>query len=143
MDVKAMQEAALRLHGRHDFSAFRSTSVDKANPICLIEDVEMLKLDESELQFEIQADHFLYNMVRIIVGTLVDIGLGKRQGQCLVDALESGNRDFLGPTAPPWGLCLEAVNYPASFELFGENTRPATNVPDSQPIERPSQNCSS
>jgi tRNA pseudouridine38-40 synthase len=78
LDLQIMQDAASRLVGRHDFSAFRSTSDDISSPICTINRAELLNLREGELEFWIAADHFVYNMVRIIVGTLIDIGLGKR-----------------------------------------------------------------
>ena len=70
------------------------------------------------LEFRIVADHFVYNMVRIIVGTLIEVGLAKRDAQSVSDALERGDRDLAGPTAPPWGLTLDKVSYPDEFRLW-------------------------
>lgn len=117
LDLQIMQDAAARLVGRHDFSAFRSTSDDISSPICTINRAELLNLREGVLEFWIAADHFVYNMVRIIVGTLIDIGLGKRGADAISQALLEPNRSLTGPTAPPWGLTLNAVRYPG-FSLW-------------------------
>ncbi len=118
LDLKAMEDGALRLLGRHDFSAFRSTNSDKSSPICVVERCELLNLREGVLEFWIAADHFVYNMVRIIVGTLIELGLAKRDAQSISNALERGERDLAGPTAPPWGLTLVKVSYPDEFRLW-------------------------
>ena len=76
LDIHSMQMAAQNLLGRHDFSSFRSSNADKTNTICEVSRAEMLNKGEGQVEFWIAADHFVYNMVRIIVGTLVDIGLG-------------------------------------------------------------------
>lgn len=118
MNIEAMMEAAKFLIGRHDFLAFKSTSTDPVDSVCRVERAEILNLGEGKLEFWISADHFVYNMVRIIVGTLVEIGLGKRPASDLKDALQSKQRHQAGPTAPPWGLCLQSVQYPKHFNLF-------------------------
>jgi len=117
LSLKPMQDGASRLLGQHDFSAFRSSTTSNANPSCLIYRAELLNLREGELEFWIAADHFVYNMVRIIVGTLIDIGLGKRGADAISQALLEPNRSLTGPTAPPWGLTLNAVRYPG-FSLW-------------------------
>lgn len=116
--LKPMQDAAFALLGKHDFSSFRSSNADNSSPICTVSRSELLKLGEGQLEFWIAADHFVYNMVRIIVGTLVDIGLGKREPDCVREALLTSNRDLCGPTAPPRGLTLDSVVYPAEYKLF-------------------------
>ncbi len=121
LDLNLLSQAALQLQGKHNFSAFRSTSSDQreiSSPVCLVERSEILNLGEGELEFWIQADHFVYNMVRIIVGTLVEIGLHKRSIESLACALEKLDRDLTGPTAPPWGLTLNSVRYPDQYNLF-------------------------
>lgn len=118
MNIDTMAEAAKRLIGRHDFLAFKSTSTDPYETVCQVKQAEILNLGEGKLEFWISADHFVYNMVRIIVGTLVEIGLGKRPASDLEDALQSKQRYQAGPTAPPWGLCLQSVQYPQHFNLF-------------------------
>ncbi len=123
LDLKAMADGASRLLGRHDFSAFRSTNSDKSSPLCVVERSELLNLREGVLEFWIAADHFVYNMVRIIVGTLIEIGLDKRDAQSISDALAKGERDLAGPTAPPWGLTLYEVSYPEEFRLWQQKNQ--------------------
>jgi len=118
IDLKGMRDAASRLLGQHDFAAFRSTNHDKSSTICTVSRSELLNLREGVLEFWIAADHFVYNMVRIIVGTLIEVGLGKRDAQSVSDALISGDRNLAGPTAPPWGLTLTDVSYPDEFRLW-------------------------
>jgi len=121
LDLKLLTDAASTLLGKHDFSAFRSTSSDPreiSSPICRIERSQILNKGEGELEFWIRADHFVYNMVRIIVGTLVEIGLHKRSIDSIACALEKLDRNLSGPTAPPWGLTLHRVTYPDEYNLF-------------------------
>ena len=118
LNISNMQEAAQHLLGTHDFSAFKSTNADEVSPICTVNRAELLNYGEGKLEFWISADHFVYNMVRIIVGTLVDIGLGKREPSDLSYALTEKGRHLSGPTAPALGLCLHQVDYPAEFNLF-------------------------
>lgn len=118
LDVASMRLAAANLLGEHDFKAFKSTSSARVTSICRVKRAELLNLGEGVLEFWIAANHFVYNMVRIIVGTLVEIGLGKRQPDSLSNALSSGNRNLAGPTAPSWGLCLHSVQYPEAYKLF-------------------------
>jgi tRNA pseudouridine38-40 synthase len=118
LSLKPMQDGASRLLGQHDFSAFRSSTTSNANPSCLIYRAELLNLREGELEFWIAADHFVYNMVRIIVGTLLEIGLGKRDAESVSQALEKRDRELAGPNAPPWGLTLDSVHYPEAFRLW-------------------------
>lgn len=130
LNVSAMQEAARPLLGTHDFSAFRSTSADPSSPVCTVERADLLNLGEGELEFWISANHFVYNMVRIIVGTLVEIGLDKRPVTRLTEALSRNDRELAGPTAPPWGLTLVSIRYPEEFQLFGcqNNQNPVREV---------------
>jgi tRNA pseudouridine38-40 synthase len=118
LSLEPMLDGASRLLGRHDFSAFRSSTTSNANPSCLIYRSELLHLREGQLEFWIAADHFVYNMVRIIVGTLLEIGLGKRDAESVTTALEKRDRDLAGPNAPPWGLTLDSVHYPEAFRLW-------------------------
>jgi tRNA pseudouridine38-40 synthase len=75
-----------------------------------IYDAELIK-EENLLKLYIKGDGFLYNMVRIIAGTLIDIGKGIKSIDCIEDALINKNRKVLGQTAPPQGLFLMKVNY--------------------------------
>ncbi len=124
LDLKAMQDGASRLSGRNDFTAFRSTNADKSSTVCTVTRAELLQLGDGKLEFWIAADHFVYNMVRIIVGTLTEIGLGKKTPDSVGNALDIGDRALSGPTAPPWGLTLSSVRYPRQYKLF-ENEIPS------------------
>lgn len=127
LNIANMQEAARALLGTHDFSAFKSSNADEASPICTVNRAELLNYGEGKLEFWISADHFVYNMVRIIVGTLVDIGLGKREPSDLSYALTEKGRNLAGPTAPACGLCLHQVDYPAEFNLFQRGSQEEPN----------------
>ncbi len=122
LDLKAMQDATAGLLGNHDFSSFRSTNADNSSTVCTVFRSELLSLGEGQLEFWITADHFVYNMVRIIVGTVVEIGLGKRHPNCVEQALQTSNRDLCGPTAPPWGLTLISVGYGDEYNLFADDS---------------------
>ena len=106
-----VNELAQALVGKHDFAAFRGaadTRTDTVRQIFRI-DVRPAHSDERITLVEVEGDKFLYNMVRIIVGTLIDIGRERRPKDSLVRALASHARTDLGITAPPDGLCLERV----------------------------------
>jgi tRNA pseudouridine38-40 synthase len=111
LDENAMKEAIVCLPGKHDFSAFKSGNADKISPICEVKYAKLLNLGEGELEFSIAANHFVYNMIRIIVGTLVKIGLKKRPVDSLKLALVGAQRNLAGPTAPALGLSLVSVKY--------------------------------
>ncbi len=115
LDIASMQKAVAYLPGTHDFTAFRSSNSDKSSSICEVSYAKLLNLGEGELEFSIAANHFVYNMIRIIVGTLVEIGLKKRNPESLKMALMGGKRKLAGPTAPAWGLCLVSVKYPPPY----------------------------
>lgn len=126
LDQSRMQRAASCLLGTHDFSSFKSSNTDRTESHCSICRVEFLNLGEGQLEFWIAADHFVYNMVRIVVGTLVEIGLGKKASESLLQALKQPDRNLAGPTAPPWGLTLDSVKYPSVFKLFELSAAPPT-----------------
>jgi tRNA pseudouridine38-40 synthase len=112
LDVAAMQQACATLVGRHDCTSFcRTSSVEPDRTECDIQRVELSR-GEDALVFEIKADRFLHSMVRAIVGTLIEVGQGKRDAQCFASILADRSRDAAGETAPAHGLCLEEVEYP-------------------------------
>ena len=121
LNTEKMMLAAQALVGDHDFAAFKSTSTYTGTSQCQLHFAELLKLGEGQLEFWIEANHFVYNMVRIIVGTLIEIGLEKKSPESLELALKGKDRSLAGPTAPPWGLCLKSVSYPEAFNLFSLN----------------------
>jgi len=110
LNVKAMEQAASHFLGRHEFSAFcssKSCVKDRNREIKKAYWEEQGEL----LRFTIEADGFLYNMVRIIVGTLLETGQGRIQPEDIPGIIASRNRKAAGPTVPARGLCLEKVFY--------------------------------
>jgi tRNA pseudouridine38-40 synthase len=118
LNIKAMQTAALQLLGEHDFSAFKSSHADHHGAVCKVAQAEILNLGEGMLELWIEANRFVYNMVRVIAGTVIEIGLSKRAADDLLRVIATKDRNQAGPTAPAWGLCLESVKYPSSYGLF-------------------------
>ncbi|MGI9953041.1 tRNA pseudouridine(38-40) synthase TruA [Moorellaceae bacterium AZ2] len=110
LDLDSMDKAAACLKGRHDFRAFAATGRPVKNFEREIKDIRWTRQGPF-LYLDITADGFLYHMVRIIVGTLVEIGLGKRDPGEMKSILVGRRREQAGPTAPPQGLCLERVEY--------------------------------
>ena len=111
LDFEAMRRAILALPGQHSFAAFC-----KQNPMpdhfdCWIADCTLAR-NGAELIFEIEGNRFLRHMVRIIVGTLTEIGTGRRDPRAMADLLLGGQRSRAGVTAPARGLCLLRVSYP-------------------------------
>lgn len=112
-DWEAMNEAATRLVGRYDFSAFCRTRSETKNRTCAVTDARWLPDGRpDDWRFEIAADRFLHGMVRAIVGTLLDVGRGRRTAASVADVLASADRRAAGAAAPPHGLVLHAVSYP-------------------------------
>lgn len=116
-----MNRAAAHLCGTHDFSAFRAEGSQTRSPVRTVFDCRVLK--EGELYtVVITGDGFLYNMVRIVTGTLVAVATGRIAADSVKDILASRHRTRAGATAPPEGLCLAKVFYDeADFE---RKTRP-------------------
>jgi tRNA pseudouridine38-40 synthase len=115
LDLEAMRLAAKYLEGCHDFEAFQSLGSPRLTTVRTIRDLSINQtpaLEGYDIGIEIEADGFLYNMVRNIVGSLVDIGVGRFSSHWIQDLLESKDRGRAGQTAPPQGLCLLRVNYP-------------------------------
>jgi len=110
LDLEAMREAAGRLLGEHDFRGFATSLEQRENTVRTIFQCEVARAG-SEIQVAIQGDGFLYNMVRNIVGTLIEIGRGHWAPDRIDLILASRNRQDAGPTAPPEGLSLVCVHY--------------------------------
>ena len=109
LDVKAMEEAAKQLCGEHDFSAFCGNAKMKKSTVRFIRSIEIRREGE-ELQLFFTGNGFLHNMVRILVGTLVEVGRGERSPES-IPALFGGKRAEAGFLAPAQGLCLMEVTY--------------------------------
>ncbi|MFZ5816900.1 MAG: tRNA pseudouridine(38-40) synthase TruA [Bacillota bacterium] len=110
LDLPLMREAAALLVGTHDFAAFRSTGGAAKSSTRTITRLELTEASPF-LHIDVAADGFLYNMVRILAGSLLEVGAGRRTPEDLRRALETGERRFAGKTLPPHGLCLEEVTY--------------------------------
>ena len=106
----AMQQAAATLIGLQDFSSFEGSLTDNTNPICNLQRLAVIRQDDQVL-IEAYADRFLKHMVRAIVGTVVEVGVGKRTPDSLTAVLRAQDRSAAGQTAPPQGLCLMRVDY--------------------------------
>lgn len=110
VDVQKMQNASQMLLGQHDFRAFCSSGTTVVDFVRTIYDIK-IENTQDYLKFFVSGNGFLYNMVRIIVGTLIDIGSGKLDPSCLEKMLSTGKRELGGKTAKPNGLYLYDVEY--------------------------------
>jgi len=111
IDLARMELAASLLPGRHDFSAFALAGGSHGQPLRSIFAAGWSEQGE-ELRFTITGEGFLRGMVRALVGTLIEVGLGRRSPEELGDLLSGRPRSAAGPTAPAHGLILETVSYP-------------------------------
>ncbi len=109
LDIVAMEQAAGELVGTHDFSAFCANPKMKKSTVRCIQSIQILRQGD-ELRFYFQGNGFLHNMVRILVGTLVEVGSGQRTAASIPE-LFGGKREASGFLAPASGLCLMEVIY--------------------------------
>ena len=132
IDVQAMVVAAQLIRGRQDFASFQAAGSDRKTTVRDIRALDIIDQDRAivcngageggwdnvrNLAIEVEADGFLYNMVRNIVGSLVEVGRGKRPPSWITEVIAAHDRRLAGPTAPPHGLFLLWVQYPD--DLFG------------------------
>jgi tRNA pseudouridine38-40 synthase len=115
LDVDAMRAALAPLRGKHDFSAFRAAAGRDRSPVCTIAAVRLV-VRGALLGILVSADAFLHHMVRNVVGSVLEVGQGRRPAAWLADVLDGRDRRRAGPTAPAHGLYLLGVRYP--FPLF-------------------------
>ena len=109
LDLAAMNKASVLLLGEHDFSAFCAAKSKKKSTIRRIDSIAIKQVGE-EIQFDVTGNGFLYNMVRIMVGTLVEVGLHQRDADS-IPQLFGGNRADAGMLMSAQGLCLMEVSY--------------------------------
>ena len=125
LDVAAMRAAAPQLVGKHDFAALRASNCRAQTTVRELRKLELAE-DGPRLSITVEATAFLKNMVRNLVGTLVEVGHGKRDPGSLAALLESRDRTRAGPTAPAHGLVLDQVFYlPGNLD-----PRPARPAPE-------------
>ena len=110
LDIKLMRKEAGVLLGKHNFRSFQAADKKERRPIRTIRDMRVKK-DKEFIHLDIEADGFLYNMVRNIAGTLIEIGRGKFTPGYIKKILSLRDRKFAGPTAPAKGLRLIKVNF--------------------------------
>jgi tRNA pseudouridine38-40 synthase len=110
LDVDAMIAAAPRLEGIHDFGAFRAAQCQATQTIRKMHSVRVRRTTDPDIvELEITGSGFLQYMVRIMAGTLLQVGIGQRKAESINELLESGDRTLGGPTLPPHGLTLVKV----------------------------------
>jgi tRNA pseudouridine38-40 synthase len=111
LDVGAMRAATEHLVGRHDFAAFQAADCAAHHAVREVRRLDVLGEPGGRIDVIVEATAFVKHMVRNMVGTLVDVGRGKRAAASLAALVASRDRTAAGPTAPPQGLCLEEVFY--------------------------------
>jgi tRNA pseudouridine38-40 synthase len=114
LNVETMMESGHALTGRHDFSSFESAGSERPNSVRTITELTVRRGTHElsdRVTIEVAGDGFLYNMVRTIVGTLVEVGRGKQSVEWPAKVLAARDRRRAGQTAPPHGLFLVSVNY--------------------------------
>lgn len=119
LDPDAMRQGAQHLQGEHDFAALQTAGSKRATTVRTIHEITVEQESAqvwTKTVIEVQANGFLYNMVRNIVGTLVLVGHGERSPAWVAEVIQSRDRRMAGPTAPPQGLFLVSVEYPSDEE---------------------------
>ncbi len=109
-DIEAMQKAASYLIGKHDFKSFCGNSKMKKSTVRIVDKIEIVR-KKDYLYFTFHGTGFLQNMIRILVGTLLEVGRGAYPPEHVQEILDALDRKLAGPTAPAGGLCLIEVDY--------------------------------
>ena len=110
LNVEKMNEAAKYFLGEHDFKGFKASGTSSKSSVRTIYEAKVYK-ENNRVIIELSGNGFLYNMVRIISGTLIEVGLGKIAPEDIADIIKSGDRERAGKTLPPQGLYLVKVEY--------------------------------
>ena len=110
LNVENMKKAIKYFEGEHDFKAFKSSGTSSKSSVRTIYNANIITEGEN-IAIDLTGNGFLYNMVRIIAGTLVDVGLGKIKAEDIPNIMESKDRSKAGKTLPPHGLMLLKVDY--------------------------------
>jgi len=111
LNIENMKEAIKYFEGEHDFKAFKASGTSSKSSVRTIYKAEIIEKPDNRIFVELTGNGFLYNMVRIIVGTLVDVGLEKIFPEDIPSIIKEGKRELAGKTLPPNGLFLLKVEY--------------------------------
>lgn len=111
LDVEKMKQAAQYIVGEHDFKSFCSAKSQVTDTVRTVYNLDITKNDEDIISFRISGNGFLYNMVRIIVGTLIKVGLSVYPPEHVKEIIDAKDRNVAGPKAPAKGLTLMGINY--------------------------------
>ena len=111
LDVEKMKKAVKYFEGEHDFKAFRASGTSSKSSVRKIYKAEVKEMPNEKIYIELTGNGFLYNMVRIISGTLVEVGLNNIEPEDIPKIIEAKNRQMAGKTLPPQGLFLMKVEY--------------------------------
>lgn len=110
LNEDTMHQAAQYLVGQHDFTTFRDTQCQAKSPTKTIDAITITRVEE-EIHFHFRARSFLHKQVRSMVGSLIEVGLGKQEQYAIKKMLDGKKRTLCGPVAPPDGLYLISVKY--------------------------------
>ena len=111
LDINKMKEAVKYFEGEHDFKAFKASGTSNKSSVRTIYKAEVIEAENERIYIELTGNGFLYNMVRIISGTLVEVGLGKIKPKDIENIIKLQKRENAGKTLPPQGLYLVKVEY--------------------------------
>lgn len=111
LDIEKMKKAVKFFEGEHDFKAFKASGTSSKSSVRTIFKAEVIEKPDERIWIELTGSGFLYNMVRIIAGTLVEVGLGKIEPEEIPNIIKSQKRENAGKTMPPQGLYLVSVKY--------------------------------
>lgn len=111
LDIEKMKQAIGYFEGEHDFKAFKASGTSSKSSVRTIYKAEIIEQENQKIWIELTGNGFLYNMVRIIAGTLVEIGLGNIKPEEIPSIIEGKDRTKAGKTLPPQGLYLVKVEY--------------------------------
>ncbi|MBN1541261.1 tRNA pseudouridine(38-40) synthase TruA [candidate division KSB1 bacterium] len=137
LDKNAMNEAVKALLGELDFRAFCQSGADVDHYRCFVAAAGWMQNGADRLVFTIRANRFLHNMVRIVVGTCVEIGRGRWAAADMARIVASRDRRRAGPTAPACGLFLESIDYDGPFLVKPKSADTPLDDPDTRPTEPP------
>lgn len=111
LDVERMQQAACYLKGTHDFKSFCSVNTVVEDTVRTIYTLQVIKDADDIITIRVQGSGFLYNMVRILAGTLIQVGIGAMEPEQMTEILEAKDRSASGPTAPAQGLTMMGIEF--------------------------------